>query len=64
MRIVRAYKSAQHMEVIQKKMYEVPSTTVVEVKMERGILTLSGNGVSLSGAGVNESDADDNGSIW
>lgn len=52
------------MEVIQKEMYEVPSTKVIEVKMERGILTLSGNGVSLSGAGVNESDADDNGSIW
>lgn len=52
------------MEVIQKQVYEVPSTKVIEVKMERGILALSGNGVSLSGAGVNESDADDNGSIW
>jgi len=26
------------MEVIQKEMYEVPSTTVVEVKMECGLL--------------------------
>lgn len=52
------------MEVIQKQVYEEPSTKVIEVKMERGILALSGKGISLSGAGVNESDADDNGSIW
>lgn len=32
--------------------------------MERSILTLSGNGVGLFLAGVDESDADDNGSIW
>ncbi len=52
------------MEVIQKQVYEEPSTKVFEVKMERSILTLSDNGVSLTGAGVDETDADDNGSIW
>ncbi len=52
------------MEVIQKQVYEEPSSQVIEVKMERGILNLSGNLVSLIGAGVDESDADDNGSIW
>ena len=52
------------MKVIQKQVYEEPSSQVIEVKMEQGILTLSGNMVSLIGAGVDESDADDNGSIW
>ena len=48
----------------ERLFYEEPSTKVIEVKMERGILALSGKGISLSEAGVNESDADDNGSIW
>lgn len=51
------------MEVIQKQVYEEPSIEVVELRMNQNILGLSG-GVGLFMAGVDESDADDNGSIW
>jgi hypothetical protein len=37
---------------------------VFKIQMEKGILAISGNDASLSGAGVDESDADDNGLIW
>ena len=43
--------------------YEEPSIEVIELRMNQNILGLSG-GVGLFLAGVDESDADDNGSIW
>lgn len=47
-----------------KEPYLSPETEVFGIQMEGGILTISGNDASLSGAGVNESDADENGKIW
>lgn len=45
--------------------YSTPAALVVEWTLQRGILLLSGNGVGLTGAGVDEDDADDNGDlIW
>ncbi len=44
--------------------YSSPETEVFKIQMEKGILAISGNDASLSGAGVDESDADDNGLIW
>ena len=53
------------MEANQKQLYESPETEVVKVVQEGAICTLSGYGVTLYGAGVDENDADDNGSsIW
>ena len=43
----------------KKETYSAPETEVFRIQMERGILSLSGNDASLSGAGVNESDADE-----
>ena len=51
------------METIHKEFYEAPSTMVFEVRQE-GVICASGKGAGLSGAGVDESDADSNGSIW
>ncbi len=48
----------------RKDYYSSPETEVFRIQMEGGILTISGNDASLSGAGVNESDADENGKIW
>jgi hypothetical protein len=48
----------------RKECYSSPETEVFRIQMEGGILSISGNGASLSGSGVNESDADDNGTIW
>lgn len=47
-----------------KQSYSSPETKVFEISMENGILNASRNDAGLSGAGVDESDADDNGSIW
>lgn len=47
-----------------KEPYLSPETEVFGIQMENGILNASGKGASLSGAGVDESNADDNGSIW
>ena len=53
------------MKVKKKKRFSKPDLMVLRISMEQSILTMSGNGVSLEGAGVNESDADDNGNdIW
>ena len=48
----------------KKEDYSSPETEGFRIKMGRSILTVSGNGASLTGAGVNESDADENGTIW
>lgn len=47
-----------------KQSYSSPETKVFGIRMENGILNASGNDAGLSGAGVDESDADDNGGIW
>lgn len=47
-----------------KKNYSSPETEEFRIQMVRGILTISGNDASLSGAGVDESNADTNGNIW
>jgi len=47
-----------------KEPYFSPETQVFGIQMENGILNASGKGASLFGAGVDESNADDNGSIW
>jgi hypothetical protein len=62
---VEHYKSTNNMEANQKQVYEAPATEVVEVVHAGAICALSGNNVTLYGAGVDENDADDNGSsIW
>ena len=49
----------------KKKEYSKPDLTVLRIRMEQSLLTMSGNGVSLQDAGVDESDADDYGDeIW
>lgn len=48
-----------------KELYFSPETQVFGMQMEGWILTISGKGAGLFGAGVDESDADSNsGSIW
>ena len=47
-----------------KKYYSSPETEEFRIQMERWILSISGNDASLSGAGVDESNADSNGNIW
>ncbi|MBQ1747297.1 MAG: hypothetical protein II527_04895 [Bacteroidales bacterium] len=50
---------------IQKEVYSAPETRVFGVRMETGILVLSDGDVDLTGSGVDEGDADDNGNnIW
>lgn len=48
----------------RKECYSSPEIEVFRIQMEGMILSISGNDASLSGAGVNESDADENGIIW
>jgi len=49
----------------RKVNYEAPCVEVFSIRFEEGLLTLTGNKVRLTGAGVDESDADNNGSsIW
>ena len=49
----------------QKEKYSTPAALVVEWTPQRSILVLSGDGVSLDGAGVDEDNAGNNGnSIW
>ena len=53
------------MKVLQtKEPYSEPLVQVFSVLLEDRILAFSGGGAGLSGSGVDESDADDNGSIW
>ena len=47
-----------------RKMYSPPETQVSVFQITNGILTISGNDASLTGAGVDESEADENGNIW
>ncbi|MBR5735278.1 MAG: hypothetical protein IKX60_00585 [Bacteroidales bacterium] len=47
-----------------KEPYFSPETQVFGIQMDNGILNASGKDARLLGAGVDESDADDNGSIW
>ena len=52
------------MTTIRKEIYSVPRVEITELTIETNILITSGR-ASLSGAGVDESDADSNGSlIW
>lgn len=49
----------------EKHVYECPLTEEVKVEQEGAICTISGQGVRLLGAGVDETEAEDNGSnIW
>ena len=53
------------MVVKRKKEYSKPELTAFELQMRQTLLTMSSNSVDLTGAGVNESDGDDNGdNIW
>ena len=53
------------MVVKRKKEYSKPEFAVFKMQMEQTLLTMSSNSVDLTGAGVNESDGDDNGdNIW
>ena len=51
------------MVVKRKKEYSKPEFTAFELQMGQTLLTMSSNSVGLTGAGVNESDGDDNGVI-
>lgn len=54
----------RYMKTIRNEIYSVPRVEITELTVETNILATSGR-VSLSGAGVDEDDADDNGSlIW
>ena len=45
--------------------YLPPVVEVITLITQEGILNVSADGVDLSGGGVNEGDADDNGSnVW
>jgi hypothetical protein len=45
--------------------YSPPEATEIVIQMEERLLVFSVQNTSLAGAGVNESEADDNGSsIW
>ena len=54
---------SKEMKNIERQFYEEPSIKLIELRMNQSILGLSGS-VGLLLAGVDESDADDNGSIW
>lgn len=47
-----------------KELYVAPETQVLKLQMEESVLTISGDGARLYGAGVDESNADNNGNIW
>lgn len=52
------------MKTIRKEIYSVPRVEITELTIEMSILAVSDR-ASLFGAGVDESDADNNGSlIW
>lgn len=54
----------RYMKTIRNEIYSVPRVKITELTVETNILATSGR-VSLSGAGVDESNADSNGtSIW
>lgn len=54
----------RYMKTTRNEIYSVPRVEITELTVETNILATSGR-VSLSGAGVDEDDADDNGSlIW
>ena len=53
------------MKLKKKKEYSKPDLLVFRISVERPLLTMSGKGVSLKNAGVDESEADDNGTdLW
>lgn len=53
------------MNIEVKKQYFKPEVKVLRLHLERTLLGISGDGVKLQGAGVDESNADDNGTnIW
>ena len=47
-----------------KKMYVTPEIQVLRLQMRKEVLTISGNAAGLYGAGVDDSNADNNGNIW
>jgi len=47
-----------------KQIYSPPETQVYKLRMDNEILAVSGNDAILTGAGVDESEADENGNIW
>lgn len=52
-------------KVKKKKEYSKPDFTVIGIRVEQSLLTMSGQGVRLQGAGVDESDAEEKGTnIW
>lgn len=53
------------MKTKKKRRYIKPEFTLYRTCMEQPLLVMSSNEVKLKGAGVDESDADDNGNeIW
>lgn len=47
-----------------KELYVSPEIQVLRLQMRKEVLTLSGNAAGLYGAGVDDSNADNNGNIW
>ena len=52
------------MKLKKKEEYFKPEIKVFRVYMNQSLLTMSGPDVSLEGAGVDESEAEENGDIW
>lgn len=49
----------------KKKEYSKPETMVFRIRMGQNLLITSASSVGLTGAGIDEGDADDNGTgIW
>lgn len=47
-----------------KELYVSPEIQVLRLQMRKEVLTISGNATGLYGAGVDDSNADNNGNIW
>lgn len=48
----------------RKELYVSPEIQVLRLQMRKEVLTISGNAAGLYGAGVDDSNADNNGNIW
>lgn len=58
-------KGMNRKQSLGKAPYSSPETSQIRLHAEHSILILSGDGTSLSGSGVDESNADNNGgNVW